>query len=253
MIPKFVICGVEHSGTTLVSDVFRQVPGIDAGFEVGVLLSKTPKEFRTLEPFITNIKSGWDLTDEQLDEICNTESFEEFYLCLARFSKIIENKVEIFDKTPRYFSQLQSCLEKVPCNFIATYKDPRSLVYSDYKRDKPTDFNQWFEKYAPKKLNYLKTIYSEYEACKPLDGSRIALVSLENIALDTRRIFEKIFSVANIEFKVEYLMLKNMRYKNTKAAYVSSNIPFEYMDAFGSKEQKIIMDKFSALDEWFYL
>jgi len=25
MLPKFVICGVEHSGTTLLSEIFRQI------------------------------------------------------------------------------------------------------------------------------------------------------------------------------------------------------------------------------------
>ena len=35
MAIDFLVCGVEHSGTTLVSDLFRQIPHCESGFEVG--------------------------------------------------------------------------------------------------------------------------------------------------------------------------------------------------------------------------
>ncbi len=161
MIPKFVICGVEHSGTTLLSDLFRQVHGLDSGFEVGVLLCDSPKEFRHFEPFITNMKSGWGITDEQLDYICDVETFVEFYVRLKEASSIIDKNSEIFDKTPRYFHSLSKCIQKVECNFIATYKDPRSIVYSDFKRVKVKNFYKWYEQYKLAKLRYLSRIYEE--------------------------------------------------------------------------------------------
>ena len=49
---RFIICGPEHSGTTLISDIFRQVPGLDSGFEVGVLLADTPVSSRLLSRFM---------------------------------------------------------------------------------------------------------------------------------------------------------------------------------------------------------
>lgn len=33
MQPTLVICGLEHTGTTLISELFRQIPHIDSGFE----------------------------------------------------------------------------------------------------------------------------------------------------------------------------------------------------------------------------
>ncbi len=90
MMPKFVIGGVEHSGTTLLSDIFRQVPGLDSGFEVGVLLCNTPKEFRTFKPFIDQMPAGWGLTEEDLDYICDTDSFQDFYERLYEKSQIIK-------------------------------------------------------------------------------------------------------------------------------------------------------------------
>ena len=43
MQPKlsFLICGLEHSGTTMASDLFREHPLVESGFECGVGLVHT--------------------------------------------------------------------------------------------------------------------------------------------------------------------------------------------------------------------
>src|SRR5271163_4649484 len=108
---RFVICGREHSGTTLLSDLFRQVPGIDAGFEVGVLLRPSPKEFEGFDPFFTNMLGGWKLTTEELAEACHAENFDGFYARVKALSKVLRpGTTDIFDKTPRYLSRLDDCM-----------------------------------------------------------------------------------------------------------------------------------------------
>ncbi|TVS07098.1 MAG: hypothetical protein EA413_01985, partial [Cyanobium sp. PLM2.Bin73] len=62
----FIICGLEHSGTTLGSDLFRQVPGCDSGFECGVLLCTTPRDFAGNQPFYQNMLAGWKITEGDL-------------------------------------------------------------------------------------------------------------------------------------------------------------------------------------------
>jgi len=57
----FLICGLEHSGTTMVSDLFREHPLADSGFECGVLLCNTPSEFLTFEPFCRHMYVGWGI------------------------------------------------------------------------------------------------------------------------------------------------------------------------------------------------
>ncbi|NEP37811.1 MAG: sulfotransferase [Okeania sp. SIO2H7] len=161
MVLKFAICGLEHSGTTLLSDIFRQVPELDAGFEVGVLLGKSPKEFPNVQPFYKNMLSGWEITEEHLAAICNTNSFPEFYAGLEKKSKVLKPTAKnIFDKTPRYFARIFECYNKIEVPFIATYKDPRSLVFSDFKRTgKGKEFVVWYEEYKKPKLRYLGNIY----------------------------------------------------------------------------------------------
>ena len=124
---KFVICGLPHSGTTLLSDLFRQVPGIDAGWEGGVLLRPSPKEFEGFDPYFNNMLKRWGLTREELAEACHAENFDGFYTKLKALSKVLRpGTTDIFDKTPRYLAHLEDCMNRVDVPFIASFKDPRS-------------------------------------------------------------------------------------------------------------------------------
>ncbi len=259
MVLKFVICGIEHSGTTLLSDIFRQVPELDSGFEVGVLLGESPKQFSDIQPFYKNMLGGWQIEKEDLRIICDTNSFLEFYQGLKNKSRVLKPSVKnIFDKTPRYFSSIFKCYEKMQVPFIATYKDPRSLVFSDFKRTgKGKDFNTWYETYKKPKLGYLKNIYvNNYLPWKMglqnNEFSSILCISLEEICLNTRQTMNLIFYHTGIEFKIEYLLLKNLRYAHTIKPEISSRIPFEYINAFTKYQQEIIENDFSVLKDWFY-
>ena len=58
---SFLICGLEHSGTTMVSDLLREHPDVDSGFECGVLLCSQPSDFLNYEPFCNHMVVGWGL------------------------------------------------------------------------------------------------------------------------------------------------------------------------------------------------
>jgi Sulfotransferase family len=259
MAVKFVICGLEHSGTTLLSDIFRQVPELDSGFEVGVLLCQSPKDFSTVQPFYKNMLDGWQITEGDLASIIDTDSFSEFYGGLEKKSKVLKPSTKtIFDKTPRYFSRIFECSEKLKVPFIATYKDPRSLVFSDFKRTgKGEKFIVWYEKYKEPKLRYLENIYKHSyiplkKQIEQNNNSSILCVSLEEICLNTRQTMDLLFSHVGIEFKLEYLLLNNLRYSHTRKPEVSSRIPFEYIDNLTKEQYNIIENDFSLMQSWFY-
>ena len=259
MVLKFVICGLEHSGTTLLSDIFRQAPELDSGFEVGVLLGKSPKEFPNVQPFYKNMLSGWQITEDNLAAICNTSSFSEFYSSLEKKSQVLKPKTkDTFDKTPRYFAKIFECYKKVEVPFIATYKDPRSLVFSDFKRTgKGREFIAWYKQYKKPKLRYLENIYKN--SYIPLKNqfkenklSNILCVSLEEVCLNTRQTMNLIFSHVGIEFKLEYFLLKDLRYPHTRKPEISSRIPFEYLESLQKIDIMKIEKDFCQLQDWFY-
>ena len=155
MTVDFIICGLEHSGTTVVSDIFRQHDGCDSGWECGVLLCDSPKDFENFEPFSKNILSGWGITNQQLKDACLRDAIGDFYDHLYKSSSIpgISEAYIRFDKTPRYISKLRAIHEKINIPVIAVTKDLRSIVASDFKRSRLdyNQFNEWYKKYLPVK------------------------------------------------------------------------------------------------------
>ena len=256
---RFVICGLEHSGTTLLSDIFRQVPELDSGFEVGVLLATSPRNFHEIQPFYNNMSEGWKVDNESLVNACDTDDFNEFYQRLQANSRVLSKDAkQIFDKTPRYFHSMNLCYEKIKVPFVATYKDPRSLVYSDFKRKPLPDstFREWYPEYKKRKIRYLRMVYKSYLTWKNSTDDtirkNILCVSLEDICLNTRLSLEKIFEHMGYNFELDYLLLKNLRYGHTRSSEISSRIPFEYLEKFTNKQLEEIKKDFAEFEDWFY-
>lgn len=249
---KFVICGIEHSGTTLLSDLFRQVPNVDSGFECGVLLGDTPRAFPNMEPFARNILGGWKITRDDLITCCDTDDFKQFYDSLrARCLTLKPDTKDIFDKTPRYLARLEECFLKVSVPFIVMYKDPRALVYSDFTRSKQSDFNSWFEPYAAAKLSYMRVLYANYEKAPALGGA-VLTMSLEKLCMEPRASCEAMFRHCGYDFDLEYFLLKNLKFKHTRSDSVSGRIPFEYREGLSKQQQGIVIERFKEFPAWFY-
>ncbi len=250
---RFVICGPEHSGTTLVSDLFRQVPGIDAGFEVGVLLAPSPRSFPELAVHAEITRWGWGVDAAALDACCDTDDFAQFYDRLHAASTVLKPGTHtIFDKTPRYLSRLADCMGKLPVPFLVVFKDPRALVCSDWRKAGAPPFSPWFEAYAPNKLDYLRTSYASYRAAVDTADPRVCPIRLETLCLDTRRTCERVYAVAGCTFDPAYMVLAGVRYENTRQGSICAGIPFEYTARFSKSEQAVIATTFVELNDWFY-
>ncbi len=250
---RFVICGPEHSGTTLVSDLFRQVPGIDAGFEVGVLLAPSPRNFPEFAVHAEITRWGWGIDAAALDSCCDTDDFAQFYDRLHAAATVLKPGTHtIFDKTPRYLSRLADCMNKVAVPFLVVFKDPRALVCSDWRKAGAPAFSPWFEAYAPDKLNYLRTHYASYSAAVASADPRVCPIRLETLCLDTRRTCERVYAVAGCAFDPAYMVLAGVRYENTRQGSICAGIPFEYTARFSKSEQFLIATTFAELDDWFY-
>ncbi|MEI2422495.1 hypothetical protein V6O07_19615, partial [Arthrospira platensis SPKY2] len=73
-----LVCGFERGGTTLISEIIRQHPLLDSGFECGFLLGKDPAEFTSIQPYCNMLKAGWGVNDSDLNNyICESETWLE--------------------------------------------------------------------------------------------------------------------------------------------------------------------------------
>ncbi|WP_163847974.1 sulfotransferase [Pseudooceanicola aestuarii] len=252
MLPSFLICGLEHSGTTLVSDLFRQVDGVDSGFECGVLLCECPEKFADFQPFASHMVKGWGVTQAEFEDCCKAPDFGEFYDRLSSSSRVLKPDVRrIFDKTPRYLSALEAVTNRAGGRpIIVTFKDPRAIVASDFKRASAQDFNAWYGVYRPSKIAYLRTCYAEH--VKAVGWPNVHCLSLEGLAMNARQVMERMFRHVGLEFRLKHTVLHNLRYKNTRGMSVQPEVVFDYLKVLSPVQQDQVSRDFGEFSQWFY-
>ena len=249
----FIICGLEHTGTTLVSELFRQIPFCDSGFECGILLSEKISSFKNFEPFYTNLMNGWKINDKKLIEACETNNLIEFYDFIYKNSLLFDELPVIrFDKTPRYISQLENVYNKFPVPIIATCKSILSIAWSDYKRSKyfsTNEIDKFFNSYVKSKKSYLNTVSAGYEFAQSSELCRI--IHLEDLCFNAYEESLKIFNHCNQVFKKEYFVLKNKRFKNTRGNSINISLGSEHLINAPKIFQEMIEQEFSdIIDTW---
>jgi hypothetical protein len=247
----FVICGIEHSGTTMVSDLFRQVPGVGSGFETGILLADTPADFAGVATHFKWFRDSWGLSAEDVTALCASPDFGQFYTQLAARARILPPGTHtIFDKTPRYLVALKDCLGRVSAPFIATYKDPRAQLHSDWVRAGRPEAMAWLDAVTAEKRGYLLALYEQYQMHRM--ERRVFFCALEALCLRTARTCTAMFEHAGLHFHPRYLAFRNLHYANTRGTSISAAIPFTYLHEWTPDIIREVEIRFAALDEWFY-
>jgi hypothetical protein len=246
-----VICGVEHSGTTLLSDLFRQVPGWGAGFETGVLLADTPADFPMVDPHFASFAANWRLSDADLAELCAAPDFAGFYRRLAAKAGVLPpGTLAIFDKTPRYMLALKDCLGRVPAPFIATYKDPRAILHSGWVRAGRPSVLPWLDEVEAERLGYLLSLYEQHQLHRM--ERRVLFVSLESLCLAAGQSCGQAFEHAGLAFDPAYLMLRGIENRATHGSTIQAGVPFAYRHDWPPDILRVVERRFAALDGWFY-
>ncbi len=251
MLPRLIICGLEHSGTTLVSELFRQVPGLDSGFECGVLLNATPSEFLGDAVFAKQMLKGWGLTQPDLDMICAAPDFAGFYATLMhRAQGLKPGTTSIFDKTPRYLWKLDEVMQRSSAPVFITQKDPRAMVASDFRRAGDVAFDPWYEAYLPRKHPYVTACYDQF--LRHRADPRVCAVPLEDMVFATRATLERMFAHVQTEFDLKYAFFGQARFNNVKARAPSAEVVFQYLQDLPPKALTRIERDFADCSLWFY-
>jgi hypothetical protein len=244
----FIICGVEHSGTTLASDLFRQIPGCDSGFECGVLLADSPQAFKGMNPFYNNMKGGWRLTDRALESACAKETFDEFYDSIYKDSELVQGSRIKFDKTPRYITKIQSIRQKCNVPVIAMTKSIEGIAWSDYKRSaffKNSDLHSFINQWITPKTGYLKSALKGYRFASKDPSCKI--IHLEDLAFQALNTCNRMFEHANQAFDPSYFTLANQRYGHTRSNSINLSIATEHMSSDAEELTSIVSSKMSDL------
>ena len=237
----------------MVSDLLREHPDVDSGFECGVLLCSQPSDFLNYEPFCNHMVVGWGITQGEFADACQAQSFEEFYRRLFGYSLVREKSAQqIFDKTPRYITDLGRVQQRCQKPIVAVIKDPRSLALSDFKRSKlPLErIDEWYEAWKEPKMAYMRSAYLGYQYAWKDD--QCFVVRLEDICFDARNTVAAIYDFVGLEFKTEYLRLRGKRFNNTVGSSISVGACMQFLEDLPSEIFERICCDFAEFDRWFF-
>ena len=86
-----IVTGLENSGTTVLSELLMSAPKHFGGFECGLLLACTPKDFEHVSPFYNWLPKNWKLDGTEVlsgmtKATCHQQAYAQLKAspCLAR-------------------------------------------------------------------------------------------------------------------------------------------------------------------------
>ncbi len=258
-----IACGFEGGGTTMLSEVLKQHPRLEGGFEGGLLLVENPEDFLSLEPYCTDLKKLWDVSEDDLKYVCQGQIWPDVYRRLREKAQIIKNKETwLVDKTPRYMAYLPGVLKKVPnVPCIVLTRDPRSVLWTrakrTYKKNAPEGLTR--TEWADKELEISCKTYLTYakgwqRAIEKGFGEQILLVKYESLCTSQEAEVQRIFEFIGMKFDPSYLSIqgKDPRYHPCRGNEISVKYLAEYKEHLSEKTTKKVLEMTEEFKEWWY-
>ncbi len=252
-----IICGYERGGTTLISEILRQYPNLYSGFECGLLLAEKMPEFLSLEPYNSMTKLSWRIKDDELEYVCQANTWLDAYKRLKEKTRLITKQegALIFDKTPKYMQKLSQVLAKVPdVPCIVIVRDPRAVLWSWAKRS-GLGVQKWVKEHLDSHCErYLSYANGWKEAVENGLGDQILLIQYESLCISPVDNARKIFEFIGLEFDNSYLHFQeeSKKFDNVYNDTVSSSYINEYKDKFSQETCTKILDKTAEFQDWFF-
>ncbi|GEM_PF-718760 len=250
--PKAIICGYEHGGTTLLSEILRRHPSVGSGFEGGFLLANRPADFPGINPYAGMMMCSWKLNREELVKICATDSWYDVYPRLAAVSSLIhEGHAWVIDKTPQYLRSLAEVMRKVPnVPVLLIVRDPRAVIWSYLKRSTVPEggaqkmIEGFCDRYHSYWQGYQRAVAQGF-------SSRILVIQYEDLCLRPQEYVQKVCDFLGIDFEERFLNFEST-FPNVYGKQVSSDYMFEYREHLSKEHQEMILARLQCSEAWFW-
>jgi len=251
----FILTGFEHSGTTLVSEIMRQHPDIDSGFEGGLLLCNKISDFEKLEPFASNFKNAWGIKDPDFVDICKSRNYSEAYEKIRLYSASIPNKKnKIFDKTPRYLQKFPEVLARVPgVNAVVIVRDMRAIIDSTFRRS-GKELNEWMETTYPVTLKHTRSYLNGLSKALNINKykKRILVIRYEQLMLEQEDVSKAVFKHLDFKFNNDYLHFDSVKYRHVYGNDIQDQYIYKFRENLTDDVQGKIKSDFADYSEYFW-
>lgn len=207
---RCIVTGMENSGTTILSELIENAPGILGGFECGVLLAPEPRRLDAVVPFYKWLSRPveevqWGIPAADLDVLRSEAAcHKDLYAGLRRLSPLMRNATEILDKTPRYIYELTTIVERAPgIPVVVIHKEKPDQLASWAKRGVTGD--QAVRRYDVALASFEKA-YAEYP-------DRILPVNYTDLIGDPDSTMRRVFGFVNLSWDPAYATMASLNAK----------------------------------------
>lgn len=253
-LPSILLCGYERGGTTLLSQIFRE-NGFVGGFEVGVLLCKSPRDFLSYKPYVDMLRPGWKLGNRiTLDELCSSD-FEHFYHGLISTAFPKRKRAPAFDKTPIYMSRLGYALSRTEFlnKAVVITRDPRAVFVSWSKRALADDASpQQVNRHVESKLKYYSARYLDYfyGCIAHRQAANVHFVAYEDLCLNQQSSVE---ALGEFNGGAPFALTEmSHNYKNIYGNTISTENVQEYSRFLSPDTQRKVLQSTQNASPFFY-
>ena len=215
-----IVTGLQHSGTTMLSQLIKSAPGLFGGFECDLLSQEAEAlsvAYEWLEWSVEN--ELWSLNNKSRDLVKNAKCVAEKYHYLHQYSPLFHfgNHQDDFivDKSPSYIHFLDKIMDITPgIPVVVSTKEKSHLIKSWRKRGIP-DF---------KIEQSINSAERAIEAAMKKYPDRLKLVNTTGWAEKPDEILGDVYDFLGKEWKSEYLNMNALNIKRTLGSVMS--IPF---------------------------
>eukprot|EP00977_Amphora_coffeiformis_P017702 scaffold5869_cov165-Amphora_coffeaeformis.AAC.11 len=212
-----IVTGMEHSGTTLVSEFLMSAPNLFGAFESGFLLDESPSTFykrRTfynwsIQPVTKSLH--WGLKVSQRKYVTRATCFAEMYRRVHESSPLMQRPNDqswIVDKTPSYIYNLTHIMEKTPLvPVVVTIKNNADQLRSLTKRGVG-------RKSALRRMAGGQEALVQARARFP---ERIITVNVTELQRDPDSVLQNLFGRLHLTWRTDYM---SMEYLNKKGRHL---------------------------------
>ena len=236
-----LVCGLQHSGSTMLGELLRAAPGVEGRFEAGLMAFDNFEQHRA-SPFRRFLLDFWKLSSEQIEEVYAADSLRDAYLKLREYSGFEGER--IVDKAPRCALRLAEILKQCDLPVLFTVRDPRAVLYSARKHV------EWpVRNFADHYHNYVDTLV---RARANFPG-RILVVQYENFCKSPASEGQRIYSFLGLDWNPEYLNLDHAdpNVGGKVQGGVSTGFLNEYRDHVSEADQAQLLEMLGEYSEFF--
>jgi len=192
-----IVCGMEHSGTTIMMRLLCQDKRLGGGLECHALRPNKFTDFK-YKKYAKIFKQCWQVSGIDFRRLTdsNSKSYEDFFRDLRVCSGIIKDKsVRLVDKTPFYFYDLDKLFDRVgDVPVIVMRKDPRNMISSlTRRRVMLKRAIKLYKEYYEEKLPSLIEKYK----------GRLQVIQWEWLLKNPEKVLRKVFKFIGLKFDSE--------------------------------------------------